>query len=222
MKSLSFACAAIGGSLAIVSADPVPQPQAKMTPSALAGWWDMEWQSIVVRTYFIQASENLTTWDYIPVIELGDGQPLAWQFQSSAARQFFRLSYTDIPTTDPDLEDFDGDGVSSIVELKVLDSDPLSGAAWADTDHDGIADALEIRWYGNLTTMTATSDADGDGILDIFEAQAGADPTTDQTGSGATRSNFIYDIMGRLTGVTDGETRSYSFDSESNYQAIHE
>ena len=46
----------------------------------------------------------------------------------------------------------------------------------ADTDGDGIADAWERQFFGNLTTATATSDADGDGASDKDEYLAGTAP----------------------------------------------
>src|SRR5258708_6045677 len=45
-----------------------------------------------------------------------------------------------------------------------------------DTDHDGIPDAWEIKYAGNLTRFSATSDSDGDGATDLEEYLAGTDP----------------------------------------------
>ena len=45
-----------------------------------------------------------------------------------------------------------------------------------DTDGDGIPDAWERFYFGNLTTATATSDWDGDGVSDLDEYNAGTDP----------------------------------------------
>ncbi|MEI7937008.1 MAG: choice-of-anchor Q domain-containing protein [Verrucomicrobiota bacterium] len=46
----------------------------------------------------------------------------------------------------------------------------------ADTDNDGIPDAWEIAWFGNLTTANATSDFDGDGLPDYCEYLSGTNP----------------------------------------------
>jgi hypothetical protein len=46
-----------------------------------------------------------------------------------------------------------------------------------DTDGDGIADAFERLWTGNLTTMNATSDFDHDGFSDLSEYLADTNPT---------------------------------------------
>lgn len=45
-----------------------------------------------------------------------------------------------------------------------------------DSDGDGIPDAYELIWTGNLGTMTATSDSDGDGVSDRDEYLAGTNP----------------------------------------------
>src|SRR5205085_2519569 len=45
-----------------------------------------------------------------------------------------------------------------------------------DTDGDGIADAFEYQYFGNLTTANATSDADHDGISDKDEYLDGSSP----------------------------------------------
>lgn len=50
-------------------------------------------------------------------------------------------------------------------------------AANPDLDHDGVADAIEARLFGNLSTITASSDLDGDGVLDRDEILNGTDPT---------------------------------------------
>jgi hypothetical protein len=49
-------------------------------------------------------------------------------------------------------------------------------AMGADTDADGIADAFEFQYFGNLTTATATSDGDHDGISDKDEYLDGTSP----------------------------------------------
>ncbi len=56
------------------------------------------------------------------------------------------------------------------LDMGALEYDP-------DTDSDTIPDRWELQHYGDLTTMTATSDHDGDGLLDRQERIAGTDPT---------------------------------------------
>ena len=50
-------------------------------------------------------------------------------------------------------------------------------APGTDSDGDGIADAFEYQFAGNLFTMNATSDFDRDGSTDLQEYLAGTDPT---------------------------------------------
>ena len=49
-------------------------------------------------------------------------------------------------------------------------------SAGADTDGDGIPDAWELLYAGNLTTFSATSDFDRDGSTDLEEYLAGTNP----------------------------------------------
>ncbi len=45
-----------------------------------------------------------------------------------------------------------------------------------DSDHDGIDDAWEMQWFGNLTTAGIGTDHDGDGQSDSAEYVADTDP----------------------------------------------
>lgn len=49
--------------------------------------------------------------------------------------------------------------------------------ARTDTDGDGIPDAWENLYFGNLTTANSTTDTDGDGACDLAEYNAGTVPT---------------------------------------------
>ncbi len=49
-------------------------------------------------------------------------------------------------------------------------------APGADSDGDGLADAYERTWAGNLTAMNATTDSDGDGFSDRAEYLADTNP----------------------------------------------
>lgn len=52
----------------------------------------------------------------------------------------------------------------------------VSVAMGVDTDGDGIADAFEYQYAGNLTGMNGTTDTDHDGIADIDEYREGTNP----------------------------------------------
>lgn len=49
-----------------------------------------------------------------------------------------------------------------------------------DTDRDGIADADELFWFGDLTTASGSTDYDEDGISDKLEIDWGLNPLVDE------------------------------------------
>ena len=58
--------------------------------------------------------------------------------------------------------------------LAYVQTDTL--APGPDSDGDGIPDAWELSWFGNLMTANGTSDFDGDGMSDKAEYLAGTSP----------------------------------------------
>lgn len=207
----AFLAVALIGNL---MADPVAQPQVSFTEGS-NDTWIADWLGISQRSYFSQCSVDLVSWEYAPAIEFGDGMKSLGVDTAGTPKFFFRLKFTDAPTTDPEIEDFDSDSIGSLAEL-LIGHDPLVAEPFVDTDGDGISDAIEMHWYQNLTTMNATSDSDGDGIPDLVEANVGADPTTNQSANPADRTDYLYDAMGRLT---EAEGVSYAFDIEGNLEA---
>jgi hypothetical protein len=88
-----------------------------------------------------------------------------------------------------------------------------------DSDGDGIADAFEYQYFGNLTTANATSDADHDGISDKDEYLGGTSPliptdrlriTAFATNSGGTSSPITW---------TSTTARLYVIENNINLQA---
>ena len=195
--------------------------QAPQSPlnigAALLNTWDVSWQSVNGRTYSLQLGDDLTLWEYAPAIEFGDGGLLEWGFEASSERFFVRLKYTDSPTTNPDLEDFDGDGIPSIVEVAILGTDPLEFDPNVDTDGDGMRDSWEIHYWGNMTAQNGAEDADGDGLTNKEEFYLGLDPKVAESSSSGQRANYTYDLAGRLTGVAAPElSTSFAPDAEGN------
>ena len=83
-----------------------------------------------------------------------------------------------IPTSLPDLDDLDGDGLSNSLEL-AIGTNPLD----ADTDDDGLTDYQEIDWDSDATAYSVgldtdplNPDTDGDQIKDGTEVLAGYNP----------------------------------------------
>lgn len=121
----------------------------------------LRWYGHDERTYFIQVSDpndHLKRWTWAPIIESGNNADISYEVDGTADKGFFRLKYTDQPTTDPDNDDFDGDSISNLDEVSYYNSDPLD----ADTDNDGFDDGYE-SWWG---TDPNNSDSDNDGLSD--------------------------------------------------------
>ena len=58
-------------------------------------------------------------------------------------------------------------------------------SGFVDVNHNGVPDTWEIANFGNLTSVTATSDHDHDGLTDIQEYHAGTNPNNpDSDGDG--------------------------------------
>lgn len=130
----------------------------------------LKWEAESGVTYFVQSSENLINWDFLPILEQGQGRSAAWGVQANAEKLFFRLSYTDMLPygEDPYNYDFDGDGVSNIDEIRV-GTDPLSNA---DLNNNGISDDWEFKY----SIISISVDADGDGLNALQEFLNGSSP----------------------------------------------
>lgn len=108
-------------------------------------WWGTAGQ-----TYFIQHSEDLVDWNYVPIIEPGADAVVEWGFTSDADRFFLRLKWVG------------GDGV-----------DPYT----RDSDNDGIPDAWEVtRGFDPFDSADALLDLDEDDYSNLQEWQNGTDP----------------------------------------------
>ena len=97
-------------------------------------------------------------------------------------------SVSDANNTVPQSRYFGGLDTTNEVVIKVVGTgsrafvvDSLGWSAYGlgpnpDTDGDGVPDAWEMDIFGDLTTVTATSDYDGDRFIDVHEYLAGSDP----------------------------------------------
>ena len=132
-------------------------------------------------------------------------------------RLFARLWFTDIPTTDPDLADFDGDEIGSKLEV-MNQRNPLSAV---DTDGDGLPDDWEQHYFGNLD-QTGAGHGDSDGLTNAQDFLAGTDPTMTDTDSdgvndGTLRLNFEYDLSGRVYTAREGAAPSEGFGYDNGH-----
>lgn len=186
--AISFSIAA---ALALVLADPLkgdlrPQPAISFSKGE-SDSFNAEWEGILERTYFVEYSLDLQGWDYAPFMAFGVA-PLGvhtYGGQSDAAAFFLRLKYTDVPTTNAELADYDLDGLGNLAELN-LGTDPLD----ADTDHDGLNDGAEVASGGDPLSDTDgnalfAGDSDTDGLKDVAELALGTSPMlADSDGDG--------------------------------------
>jgi hypothetical protein len=98
--------------------------------------WRFKWWGKAGRTYFIQHSEDLVLWNWVPVVESGNDSVKEWGLTTTSDKFFMRLRHTDVPTTDPENDDFDSDGVPNLAEV-MQGTNPFS---WGDTDNDALPD----------------------------------------------------------------------------------
>jgi hypothetical protein len=113
---------------------------------------NLVWSGQPGRTYFVLASENLHRWIYLKAIHAGSGATLTMPVQSDGPALFFRLRFTDLPSSNPGGDDFDGDGVSNADELE-NSTDPFN----PDSDGDGIPDGDDPEPLVAFTAAGAAS-----------------------------------------------------------------
>lgn len=126
----------------------------------------LSWWGRTGRSYFVQQSEDLIHWQYLPVIAPGSDHVLETAFTSSAPRLFVRLLSADIPTDNPLTADFDADGLSNQTEVQ-CGTDPIVDDAGQDFDSDGLSNAEEC-WLGTAVREPAddgTAAAAGIGLV---------------------------------------------------------
>lgn len=101
--------------------------------------WRFKWWGRAGKSYFIQHSEDLMSWQYLPLLETGGDGVLEWGFTSTGDKLFLRLKIYD----DPFGTDSDGDGMSDAYEvLNGLDPNNPNDAA-GDIDGDGRSNLTE-------------------------------------------------------------------------------
>ncbi len=149
----------------------------RVTKSATTGVFTLSWWGQAGRSYFIQQSFDLMSWQYVPVVMSGAAVVTGMNFSCSDSRQFWRLRYTDDSTYGLSAADadFDYDGLSNQAELS-LGLDPFN----VDTDGDELNDGWEVA--NNLDAKSAAGvngaqgDPDSDGLVNMDEWYYGADP----------------------------------------------
>ena len=212
----AVACGAISPS-AQTTADSPEMPC--LIPESEPGALLLTWQGMTGRTYFIQYSEDLVHWSYVPTIEAGRAGAIEYHFTSTSPAFFIRLRYTDQPAGDRYAADFDHDGVGNWVEIQ-RGMNPM--VADSDTDGDGMPDDWELAHGLNPGDPTdADSDSDGDGLRAKDEITFGLDPRiADASTTSEARSVYTYTANDELSTYQpwSGGATAYNPDAEGNLQ----
>ena len=221
MKRIPITCAMLCCVFLPAFAEMAPQPQPYLVPGS-SNTWSLDWDGVPERTYFTKWSFDLKNWFYTTNVEYGPGVNHT-PFNSSSTKFFVRLLYTEVPTNNAELADFDFDGLGNLAEL-ALGTDPLD----ADSDHDGIIDGVEVSNGGDpLSNVDGDPlravDSDGDGVSDAVELARGTSPTlwdSDGDGFGDADDEFPLDPSRHTSPPTAGDTTKPTVTLESPANSI--
>ncbi len=158
--------------------------------NAVGAGFNLDWHGQLSRGYFIQCSDDLINWSYMPVIEHGADAAIGYGFNSPDQRLFLRLKYTDDAVTDPWADDYDGDGISNWNEVRAggTGTDPFLGDSTgngqsdyhADSNSNGMPDGWEAT-NGNLGDLDPNGNDDDDTLTNLEESLMGSDPLLGDT-----------------------------------------
>lgn len=103
--------------------------------SSLLSWWGIE-----NRFYFVQQSDDLVKWTFMPIFEVGSDDIISWGFRSNAPKLFFRAVHTADSDSELMQADYDEDGLTTWREYEE-GSHPFN----PDTHGDGIFDGIAFK-----------------------------------------------------------------------------
>ena len=109
--------------------------------SSLLSWWGIQ-----DRFYFVQESEDLAKWNFLPFFDRGSDDELAWGLKATAPAIFFRVLHTADPESGLMTADYDEDGLTTYEEY-LLGANPFD----PDTSGDGIFDGIALKLGLSLT-----------------------------------------------------------------------
>lgn len=206
----------------LLGATSQPQPQISITQGA-NGTWNIDWSGVALRTYFLEWSLDLVTWQYAPLVEFGTGVKSTGINTQGEPKFFVRLLCVD-DTTVTTLQqardaDFDNDGIPNYYELEFLFTNPMvKESAGGDSNNDGLPDGWELFHFGGLGIAAPNAVRQPDGLSNKDKAELGLNPNTDYSAvSAAQPASYTYDLVGRLTSISAPVgAGSYTPDAEGN------
>jgi hypothetical protein len=142
MKRLLF----VMPSFMLLCATPAPgdDPLQPRYSRLAAGTGAFDWEGGTARTDFVQWTDTLGTWRYLPLLRHGDA-PKSIGVASDTPCFFLRVFHTDqaIPEgLTAETADFDNDGFTNLYEV-LNGRDPMVPETVLDGDADGAADSTE-------------------------------------------------------------------------------
>lgn len=176
---------------------------SRLEYDAANAWWRLKWWGRQGHTYFIQSSQDLQTWNWLKEVISGSDLPEQLVVTSSGDRFFVRLRHTDVPTTDPEGDDFDGDGVPNLYEI-TNGFDPFG---IVDTNSNGMPDEWELFNSGKFAIWPPTLSA----TLPRNETSDAAIYLHNDTATPVGYSVVLSGNLGPSYGSTDSVTGSVSY-----------
>jgi hypothetical protein len=119
--------------------------QLQIAPDDISDQWKLSWKSEASFLYFVEQSEDLSTWHWQRYYLTEEATTVDDLFTSTADRNFFRLQYTEFSSdnTSPLLTgDYDGDSISNYDEINSFSVLGLN-ALNPDSDDNGTNDGAE-------------------------------------------------------------------------------
>jgi len=192
----------IAGLVTVGQAGTNPNEATRLEYDEYNNTWSFTWWGHVGNTYFIQQSDDLLSWQYMPFIIEGENKVAEWQFSNDQNTTFVRLKFTDMPTSDPRKDDFDNDDINNWNEL-LQQSDPF---ATDDQNSNGIADDWELFWNDQFAVFPRTVSATLTHRDSTIQQLYLNNPVSPDTNFTVTLSNnlagtqIVYDYEDNLTG----------------------